>query len=397
MDTLPSTAVEPLLWSSLRAGHVSAWHGHVSFGHWLVDALRPRTIVELGTHNGVSFAAFCNAATRRGLTTRCFAVDSWKGDDHAGHYDESVYEDLHAFIAARFVHSATLVRSFFDQALPLFGAGSIDLLHIDGLHTYEAVRHDFEVWRPKLSDRAVVLFHDTVVRAKDFGVWRLWGELTQQYSGFNFHHSAGLGVLAVGNAVPESVARLCQAESSAQADPIRSLFVQASEAAHKGGLYEAEQATRRLLAAIQALGVNIALNRPAYQSSALPGHEPTPQGAVNGAKSGRYGFHTAAEPSPWWMVDLGSVECFDEVVVYNRLDSGCEHRSRSLVVLCSDNGEDWTELYAHAGPAFGGADGKPLRIARPGARARFIRLKLRQAECLHLDEVEIYLHAATAT
>ena len=71
----------------------------------------------------------------------------------------------------------------------------MDLLHIDGQHTYDAIRHDFENWFPKVRPGGVVLLHDTAARHAEFQVWKLWEELARQYPHLEFHHSWGLGVL----------------------------------------------------------------------------------------------------------------------------------------------------------------------------------------------------------
>jgi glycosyltransferase involved in cell wall biosynthesis len=207
----------PLFWLAERRGAVSAWWGHVPFAHWIVDAIRPRVLVELGTHTGVSYGAFCNAVRCTSLSTRCFAVDTWQGDHQTGFYGEELYQEFRQYHDEHFAAFSSLLRGTFDAAIGKIADGSVDLLHIDGLHVYEAVRHDFETWAPKLSERGVVLFHDTNERGRDFGVWRLWADLSQRFPSFEFLHSHGLGVLAVGPEVPRQIADLCAASCNATA------------------------------------------------------------------------------------------------------------------------------------------------------------------------------------
>jgi len=185
-------------------GIYSAWKGHIPFAFFLIETLRPKVFVELGVHAGTSYFAFCQAVKKTGCATKCFGVDSWQGDKHAGYYDEKIYKDVFNYNRKHYGQFSFLLKQYFDDALTAFEDRSIDLLHIDGFHTYEAVSHDFESWLPKMSKRGVVLFHDTVVTDEDFGVWKLWEAIKNKYPSFNFTHSYGLGVLAVGGRADEN-------------------------------------------------------------------------------------------------------------------------------------------------------------------------------------------------
>lgn len=188
-----------LFTTPLRLTPYSAWHEHIPFAMFLVDILRPNIIVELGTYYGDSYCAFCQAVKELGLKTRCYAVDTWKGDPQTGFYGSEVLEDLRNHHDPLYGSFSRLIQSTFDEALEHFLDGSIDLLHIDGYHKYEVIKHDFESWFSKMSSHGVILFHDINVREGDFGAWKLWEELKAKFPYFEFLHGHGLGVLGVGN------------------------------------------------------------------------------------------------------------------------------------------------------------------------------------------------------
>jgi len=175
---------------------VSPWAGHRDFAYDLAAYLKPRRIVELGTHYGCSFFTFLQASKDLDIRSEIIAIDTWKGEDHSGTYGEEVLELVELTLRTYFKsQNYKILRKTFDEALPDIEDCSVGILHIDGFHSYDAVKHDYVTWIDKVDDDGIVLFHD-IDPTCGYGSSQYWLELKTRHAHFEFpDHSYGLGIL----------------------------------------------------------------------------------------------------------------------------------------------------------------------------------------------------------
>jgi hypothetical protein len=185
---LPSRHFQPRIYG------VGAWTDHIYFAYDLIAYERPALLVELGTDRGESYFTFCQSIVENETGSRCFAIDTWRGDPQSGFYDETTFERVTAHNNEHYKGFSTLLRCSFDDAREQFAPEKIDILHLDGLHTEEAVQRDLGNWLPKLRPGGILLLHDVCVRTRDFGVWKAWDQLKQEGRWFTFEEGPGLGI-----------------------------------------------------------------------------------------------------------------------------------------------------------------------------------------------------------
>ena len=172
------------------------WAGHKYFAYDLVRNLKPKKIVELGTHLGCSLFSFAQAVQDEKLNTQLDAIDTWQGDKHAGAYDNLIFSRVKEIKKACYPKvKINLIRKTFDQASRKYPGNSIDMLHIDGLHNYKMIRHDYETWFNKVKKNGIILLHDIAVKKWGFGVYKLFDEIQKDFRTIRFDHSYGLGVV----------------------------------------------------------------------------------------------------------------------------------------------------------------------------------------------------------
>jgi predicted O-methyltransferase YrrM len=148
----------------------------------VVEKAKPRVVLEIGTMHGGTLWAWCRLATDDALI---ISVDL-PGGGFGGGYDPRHARTLRSYagcgqrleLIAGDSHSPKTLR----QVQQILGERAIDLLFIDGDHTYEGVSQDFAMYGPLVRPSGLIAFHDVLpCRPEDGQVSRFWEETKWTY------------------------------------------------------------------------------------------------------------------------------------------------------------------------------------------------------------------------
>jgi predicted O-methyltransferase YrrM len=153
----------------------------------LVRSMKPDVCVEIGSALGAS-ASYIGMALKENGRGTLYAIDPHEPTEWN---DVNAIDSLKEFtrnITTLQVHEqVSVIRSYSDAAAREWKL-QIDLIFIDGDHSYEGVKRDWEHFLPHIKPSGIVIFHDTMwdlppytgtVRS-DMGVPRFVDELREQ-------------------------------------------------------------------------------------------------------------------------------------------------------------------------------------------------------------------------
>lgn len=169
----------------------------------LVRSMKPETCVEIGSARGKS-ACYIGMALKENGGGQLYAIDPHMPSNWNDPGSVDSIELFRANIAALgLAEQITIIRALSEEAARHWDR-AIDLMFIDGDHSYDGVKRDWELFLPYVKPFGVVVFHDTIWDLTtpdlggrpDLGVPRFVDELRRQgYQALTIDRDCGLTLI----------------------------------------------------------------------------------------------------------------------------------------------------------------------------------------------------------
>ena len=170
----------------------------------IVSRMKPRVILEIGTANGGTLFLFTRVALEDAII---ISIDLPGGKFGGGYrkWRELLYKSF--ILQGQKIHllrTDSHKRETLEQVGVILDGREIDFLFIDGDHSYEGVKKDFEMYSSLVKKGGIIAFHDIVVHPPEIGceVSKFWTEIRGSHKSEEIvkersQNWAGIGVVYV--------------------------------------------------------------------------------------------------------------------------------------------------------------------------------------------------------
>jgi len=170
----------------------------------LVARLKPKTVLEIGTAGGGTLFLFTRVADPEATI---ISIDLPGGPFGGGYprwkiplYKSFSREGQKIYLIRRSSHDPKTL----EEVKRILSGERVDFLFIDGDHTYEGVKKDFEMYSPLVKKGGIIAFHDLVPGPFENvgGVPKFWNEIKRNFAYMEIvkdwkQNGCGIGVIYV--------------------------------------------------------------------------------------------------------------------------------------------------------------------------------------------------------
>jgi predicted O-methyltransferase YrrM len=167
---------------------------------WIKNRPAPKAVLEIGTARGGTLFSWCALAAPDATIV---SVDL-PGGIHGGGYPPWKVDFYRRFAGpSQKIH---LLRGdshdlkMLEEVKKLIPPGGLDFLFIDGDHTFEGVKSDYDLYSPLVKPGGTIIFHDICVHRVEYDchVDKLWNELKQGREHWEFIENPEQGMYGIG-------------------------------------------------------------------------------------------------------------------------------------------------------------------------------------------------------
>jgi predicted O-methyltransferase YrrM len=126
----------------------------------LVRSMKPEICVEIGSARGRS-ACYIGMALKENGSGKLYAIDPHTATNWNDIESSDSIDILRSNISALGLSNQIVIICSSSEEAGRNWNRPIDLIFIDGDHSYEGVKHDWELFSPHVKPFGIVLFHDT--------------------------------------------------------------------------------------------------------------------------------------------------------------------------------------------------------------------------------------------